>query len=232
MPLSTKTVGATGESQSNHIKDGVFAELVRIIKIKDTSGQQLDWMSWSNDLSVYCELEGERELPFTPSFYVGGDFKKGPNGIDGWGGAFLVASFFKTLLGQDFDLTEENRIPRPVLEASQGQQFIKVSFRSTKQKSDGTNKILDWNRIVTPEEGETIDEAKTRAAELFIEEYVRTGYPKAYDRAGALAQANGESRDATPQGDGAGGFDSLNTAGAEPAGSNFAAQKDPDELPF
>lgn len=230
MSLSTKSVGATGESNSTYIKEGVFVEQVRIQMLKETSGQQLDWMTWSNDLSIYAELEGERELPFTPSFYVGGDFKRENGKIKSWGGAFLVASFFKTLLGADFDLTDENRIPTDVLQAAQGQTFLKVSFRSTKPKSNGDdNKILDWNRIVVQGEDETLQEAKERAADLFIEDYISSGYPAAYDRAGAIANDNGQSRDATPAGDGA----SMSTAsGGGGPQSNFAAESDPDELPF
>lgn len=184
MTLSTHTIGTSREGSSTHVKDGIFVEEVLITRAEDVSGTQLDWMSWTNDLAIHCELEGETDLPFTPTYYVGGDFKE-EGGELRWGSAFLVGLFVKTITGRDFELTGHRRIPKAVLEDLVGRAFLKISYRA-RPKAGGEGKIRDWKQVAVRGDAESLQEARQRAADLFLEEFLRTGYPASYDREGAL----------------------------------------------
>lgn len=184
MTLSTHTIGTSREGSSTHVKDGIFVEEVVITRAEDVSGKQLDWMSWTNDLALHCELEGESDLPFTPTYYVGGDFKQ-TGGELTWGSAFLVGRFIKTVTGRDFELTGNRQLPTAVLENLIGQRFLKISYRA-RPKGTSEGKIRDWKQVTVRGDAETLQEARQRAADLFLDEYLRSGYPAAYDREGAL----------------------------------------------
>lgn len=183
MPLTTDTVSETGESNSTHVRDGIFVEQVTITGVDDLSGETLNWgeTSFSNDLRVEFTIEGERDRPFDWTYSIGGDFNRPAGGGIEWGGAFVVARAIKTILGEDFSLTDENRVPSDVLRALVGETFLLVEYVTGEENENGFAVTRNWNQVVSQGPDEDLSIAKERAALIFEQEYQSSGYPRNYD---------------------------------------------------
>jgi hypothetical protein len=224
MPLTPEHVRTTSqEGSSSHVREGIYVEEVEVIKAEDMSGKTPDWGDFTNDLAIEITyMPVDRDLPFEPSIYIGQDFKIGAGGEKEWGGAHFVAQAVKTILGgADFELAADDTFKQETLRALIGQTYLQVSYRSEDVKDDGNNRIKAWRTPIKQQEGETLEDARERAADKFLRSYLDSGYPKDYlSENQAKAQESGFSTDVFSGGDGAS------------AGQETDPFEPGDELPF
>lgn len=179
MTLSTKDIGGSGGGFSGiEIADGVHVEKTKIKGVKDLSGKILDYINDKFDLAIEVIFD-EPDVSFDPSIRIFGNFKREGGNVVGWGSAFKVGRFFKNISGEDLNLTEQYRIPKPAFQKVLGIAVAKLTFEAGRKKDDPTKKrFITWDLLVSLN-GQTLEEA----AEIMKEQwdYQRSkGYPKEY----------------------------------------------------
>jgi len=155
----------------NSYGEGIYVNLVTVIKAEDISGQTLTFLNNPVDIGIKLTIDVGKE--FTPEMFIFGNFEYDmlTGDIIGWGSAFVVQEVFKKL-GVQGHLTKDNTIPESALAQLVGKQFYRLSYVSG-AKDNGQLKYSDWNIIASLVEGAAFLASK-------FQKSLTRGYPKNY----------------------------------------------------
>ena len=134
-------------SNSGGSSSNVIVQKVKIVKFDVTYGQKRDWQNFADDIGIDLVLDIGQD--FQPNMYIGGSFTTDEmNGdIVGWGRAYKVKMFFDAI-GLPIRLAKgtvvaDNKLPANASDQIVGKEFLRLSYLSTKLKSDGKNRWKD-----------------------------------------------------------------------------------------
>ena len=128
--------------------DNIFVDKAKIVDCNITYGEKKNWQTYADDISIELTLDVGKD--FTPSMYIGGKFKSDDVSglIVGWGTAFKVKMFFDAIKRPiSLDKTKtaaQTRLPEGAENIVKGNDFLRLTYKSTKLKQDGSNRWKEW----------------------------------------------------------------------------------------
>lgn len=150
MSLSTKQATEKSGGSGIKITDGVYARIKNITKVKDLSGETIEWAgNKSFDLAI--EVEFDEGFPLT----LMGNLKFSGNDVEGWGGAFTIALLFEAA-GVTANLNNANRFTPADLRKLIGKPIVTVSYCNGTYTKDGKsgNSYGYWNQVFSVNDNE------------------------------------------------------------------------------
>tara|TARA_B110000467_G_C18338984_1_gene501403 strand:+ start:5478 stop:6071 length:594 start_codon:yes stop_codon:yes gene_type:complete len=142
------TTGSAGNSTTSG--DNIFIDTPTIIGCEITYGEKKSWQTYSDDIAVELTLDIGKS--FTPTFYMGGNFKVDDQSglVIGWSTAYKIKLFFEAL-GHTLKLSkdrtvDDQRLPEEAVDFCIGKQFKRLQYISTKLKANGDKKWKDWQQ--------------------------------------------------------------------------------------
>tara|TARA_R110002096_G_scaffold255618_3_gene448907 strand:+ start:2425 stop:3018 length:594 start_codon:yes stop_codon:yes gene_type:complete len=142
------TTGSAGNSTTSG--DNIFIDTPTIIGCEITYGEKKSWQTYSDDIAVELTLDIGKS--FTPTFYMGGNFKVDDQSglVIGWSTAYKIKLFFEAL-GHTLKLSkdrtvDDQRLPEEAIDFCIGKQFKRLQYISTKLKANGDKKWKDWQQ--------------------------------------------------------------------------------------
>tara|TARA_R100001594_G_C4015669_1_gene258016 strand:- start:479 stop:1066 length:588 start_codon:yes stop_codon:yes gene_type:complete len=141
---------ASSSTESKHA-DNIFLNTVKIHECNIQYGVKLDWQKTADDISITLKLDVGRD--FMPELYIGGQFKTDElsGEVSGWGTAYKVKLLFDAI-GFPLRLSkgktkEHQRLPEDAPNILNGKEFVRLSYKSTRLKQNGDNRINDWQQV-------------------------------------------------------------------------------------
>ena len=135
-------------TSSNGSTSNVIIQPVTVHDFSVTYGEMRDWQKYADDIGIDLVLDVGQD--FQPTMYIGGSFAVDElnNTITGWGRAFKVKMFLDAIglpvrLAKD-TVVSDNKLPEDAKDHIVGKEFLRLSYLSTKVKSDGKNRWKDW----------------------------------------------------------------------------------------
>tara|TARA_Y100000310_G_scaffold329284_1_gene398822 strand:+ start:261 stop:848 length:588 start_codon:yes stop_codon:yes gene_type:complete len=138
----------TTSNSSNGTSSNVIVQPVTVADFNVTYGEKRDWQKYSDDIGIDLVLDVGQD--FQPTMYIGGSFALDElnNTITGWGRAYKVKMLLDAI-GLPVRLAKgtvvvDNRLPDDAKDHIVGKKFLRLSYLSTKRKTDGSHRWKDW----------------------------------------------------------------------------------------
>ena len=143
-----------GASDAPKEKTNIRIDNVTITNAEVLYNTQQKWQKKPDDVGIEMTLDIGKD--WFPTFYLGGIFKAEDGLVTGWSSAYKVKMLLEAvgLTGARLDKTtgpESQRFPSDLPELLKGRKFARLSYKSTKEKQDGSGHWWsDW-QTVAPE---------------------------------------------------------------------------------
>jgi hypothetical protein len=141
-----KLNGNGGGGQKTGV-DGLFINKCKVMSVVDKSGLPINFggKEWCPDCSIEITMNTGKDLLFTKTVNISGDFKYENNLPIGLGSAFKVLSAFDAMGIKDVELTEEGKIPIEWLKAVENKNVFVVDYVSGWNLDKNKAKYKAWD---------------------------------------------------------------------------------------